>query len=170
MQNENPHLLAASVKSSIHSDYRTHMKIYTDGPVLDNTQSGAAFITPALKVEKSYYIQSSLLNWLTFSWHCITYLISQVHFFQVLVCVDSKSVLNALESLNMRVRAEIVLGTSHSIHFLAVRGTIIDFCWIVSHCGIFHNELVDRAAKIGVHKLGQLIKVTIPLSRSTCRI
>ena len=97
--------------------------------------------------------------------HYTLYLL--VSIFQVLVCVDSKSVLNALESLNMRVRAEIVLGTSHSIHFLAVRGTIIDFCWIVSHCGIFHNELVDRAAKIGVHKLGQLIKVTIPLSRST---
>ena len=63
--------------------------------------------------------------------------------------------LNDLESLNMMVRAEIVIELSHIIHFLAVRGTIIDFCWIPSHCGIFHNELVDRAAKIGAQKLGQ---------------
>ena len=49
----------------------------------------------------------------------------------------------------MRVRAETVIEKSHSIHYLAVRGTIIDFCWIPSHCGFFHNELVDRADEIG---------------------
>ena len=32
------------------------MKKYTDGSVLDNTQSGAVFIILAPKVEKSYYI------------------------------------------------------------------------------------------------------------------
>ena len=40
---ENPHLLAASVKFQIHSDYPNHM-ICTDESVLDNTQSGATVI------------------------------------------------------------------------------------------------------------------------------
>ena len=42
--------------------------------------------------------------------------------------------------------------------------TILDFCWILSHCGIFRNELVDRAAKIGTQNLGQSIQVMTPLS------
>ena len=54
-KNKNTHLLAASVKSHIHSDYPTHMKIYTDGSVLYKTQSGATFIIPSLKVAKSDY-------------------------------------------------------------------------------------------------------------------
>ena len=32
------------------------------------------------------------------------------------------------------------------------------------HTGIFHNELVDRDAKIGAHNVGQSIKAMIPLS------
>ena len=103
-----------------------------------------------LNSQQSYYIwknysvfTAELVAILMALYYILNLPISSV---QILVCVDSKSVLNALESLNMRVRAEIVIEISHIIHFLAVKGTIIDFCWIPSRCEIFHNELVDRAA------------------------
>ena len=108
------------------------------------------------KVDKSYSI-GNIYSVFTAELTLYYTLNLPVSIVQVLVglCVESKSVLTALETLNIMVRAEIVIEISPVIHFLAVRGTIIEFCWIPSHCGIFHTELVDRATKTGAQNLGQ---------------
>ena len=53
---ENPNLLSVSVKSHMETNYISHLKVFTDGSVLDNKQAGAAFVIPALKLEKSYFL------------------------------------------------------------------------------------------------------------------
>ena len=54
-KDENPHILATSVRSHLADNYSNHLKVFTDGSVLGN-QTGAGYVIPALKVEKSYHI------------------------------------------------------------------------------------------------------------------
>ena len=61
--------------------------------------------------------------------------------------VDSKSVLQAIQSNILKERSEIICEIKCLIHCLSVRGTEIHFCWIPSHCGFAHNNYVDIAAK-----------------------
>ena len=49
-------MLPTYVKAHINENYINHLKIYTDGSLLENQLSGAAFIIPSLKIEKSYHI------------------------------------------------------------------------------------------------------------------
>ena len=37
-------------------EYQNHIKIFTDGSVLDSLDSGAGFVIPELKVQKSFYL------------------------------------------------------------------------------------------------------------------
>ena len=37
-------------------NYQNHIKIFTDGSVLDSLESGAGFVIPELKVQKSFYL------------------------------------------------------------------------------------------------------------------
>ena len=83
---------------------------------------------------------------------------------QVVFCVDSLSVLSALNSVKSTTRSEIVLEIQHLIHFLYSKGTLVNFCWIPSHCGIYGNECCDRAAKRGAKQLNCSVKLDIPLS------
>ena len=73
--------------------------------------------------------------------------------FQVLFCIDSKSVLQALKSFSIKVRGEIVIEIRHMIHFLSLRGTSVTFCWIPSHCGFYGNECADRLAKAAAKEM-----------------
>ena len=84
--------------------------------------------------------------------------------FQIVFCVDSKSVLNSLKSSESKVRAELILEIRHAVNSLILRGTDVSFCWVPSHCGISSNDWVDRAAKKGAQNDGFSEKVTIPFS------
>ena len=55
-KSDNINILAIDVKSHIQNNYPNHLKIYTDGSLLDNNKGGAAFIIPGLKIEKSFHI------------------------------------------------------------------------------------------------------------------
>ena len=60
---------------------------------------------------------------------------------QILFCVDSKSVLQALESSKLQIRSEMILEINHLIHSLSLRGTDITFCWIPSHSSFHYNDV-----------------------------
>ena len=79
-------------------------------------------------MEKSCYIGK---KYSVFTAELVAILIALYYIFnlpvltvQVLVCVKSKSVLNTLESLNMRVTAETVIKINHIIHFVVVRAAL----------------------------------------------
>ena len=84
--------------------------------------------------------------------------------YQIIFCVDSKSVLQAIQSLHLRVRSEMIIEISHLIHVLSLRGTGngITFCWLPSHCGFYFNEKVDKAAKARAKHSLTSIQMTIP--------
>ena len=84
--------------------------------------------------------------------------------FQVVICVDSKSVLMALQSNKNKTRPEMILEINLLANSLLLKGTNLSFCWIPSHCGIFGNDWVDRAAKKGAKNSGKSEKVAISFS------
>ena len=47
------------VREYLNNNYHNHIKIFTDGSVLDSLDSGAGFIIPELKVQKSFYLEKS---------------------------------------------------------------------------------------------------------------
>ena len=159
----NLNILSTSVQSHINENYPLHLKIFTDGSVLENNNSGAAFLIPDLKVEKSFYLGK---NKSIFTCELMAILMA-LNFvvlfpktiFQILFCVDSKGVLYAMKSFSLKIRSEMIMEISHLIHILSLRGSDITFCWIPSHCGLYYNEKVDKAAKkgasdnLGVHYL-----------------
>ena len=83
--------------------------------------------------------------------------------FKIVLFVDSKSVLQAIQSNILKERSEIICEIKFLIHCLSVRGTEIHFCWIPSHCGFAHNNYVDIAAKYGAINIRSV--KTVPLSR-----
>ena len=50
------------------------------------------------------------------------------------------------------------------LQFGPLQGTVVHFCWVPSHCGIYGNECCDRAAKRGAKQLNTFISLDIPLS------
>ena len=87
---------------------------------------------------------------------------------QVLFCVDSKSVLYSLKSINLKVRPDIVIEIVQLIHLLSLRGCNITFCWIPSHCNFYFNNIVDVAAKQGAIGGHDTTTLDIPLCVKEC--
>ena len=48
---ENRHILSYIVKSHLADNNSNHLKIYTDGSVVENEQAGAGFVIPEFKTE-----------------------------------------------------------------------------------------------------------------------
>ena len=167
-KSENSNILSLDARFHLKQKYPNHLKVFTDGSKLDNNQGGAGFVIPALSITKSFNIG---INRSIFTAELIAILMALVYLtslpvipFQILVCVDSKSVLHALKSTDPKVRGEILFEINHLIHLAIVRGSDICFCWIPSHCGILYNEWADRAAKKGAKQLQESESVNIPLS------
>ena len=55
-KSESTNVLAIEVRKHLNNNYQNHIKIFTDASVLDSLNSGAGFIIPELKVEKSFYL------------------------------------------------------------------------------------------------------------------
>ena len=55
-KSESTNILAIQVREYLNNKYQNHTKIFTDGSVLDSLDSGAGFVIPELKVQKSFYL------------------------------------------------------------------------------------------------------------------
>jgi ribonuclease HI len=167
-----PHVLAALAKSIIFEKYSQYLKVYTDGSVIEDSSAGSAFIIPALDAKQFFYlgknksIFSAELSAILMALHCINDCTRT--FVRILFCVDSKSVLTAIQNVNLKVRSDLILDIIHVIHSLSMRGIQITFFWLPSHCGIYHNEQVDLLAKSGARKILGSIYLDIPLSLTEC--
>ena len=54
-KSEYTNILTIEVRKHIINHYQNHIKIFTDGSVLDSLDSGAGFVIPELKVQKSLF-------------------------------------------------------------------------------------------------------------------
>ena len=165
---DNINILAAKVKQHLSENYQNHLKIFTDGSVLENKDAGAAFVIPSLNIEKQYHLgknYSIFTSELVAIQMALNYLVDlPITILQVVLCVDSQSVISAIKSSQPSVRPELILEIQHLAHFLTLRGTNIHVCWVPSHCGIFGNEWVDRKAKQGAKNSKYAIHINIPIS------
>ena len=99
--------------------------------LLNNYQSGAAFVISLLKVEHRYHVGKAFVG-LYYKTNCwsdgskLPLQISSSHFSSAF-CVYSKSVLHAQKNLIMKVRGDIIVEIGHIIHFLILQGTTVDF-------------------------------------------
>ena len=111
-KSENENILSTYVKEHLSNKYSSHLKVFTDGSLLSNNEAGAAFIVPSLKIEKLYYIgknHSIFTAELTAITMALHYLLDfPKTIVQVVVCVDSKSVLHALKNSGPRVRQDLI--------------------------------------------------------------
>ena len=171
-KSDNPHLLAASFRSRVHSQYPNHLKVYTDGSLTDNNMAGAGFVIPGLKKERSFHIgkdHSIFTAELVAILMALRYIVNlPMAIFQILFCVDSKSVLFTLKSMKSRDRCDLVIEINYLIHFLFQKGSCVTFTWVPSHCGIYGNEWADRVARGGAKERPGCEIIHIPLSVQEC--
>ncbi len=93
-----------------------------------------------------------------------SFLTIPLSFLGILLSVDSKSALNALNSTISTQKSEIVLEIKHTINCLISKGIPVTLCWIPSHCGFIHNDAAERAAKLSAKNINSNI-INIPLSK-----
>lgn len=162
-------IVAVDARIRLQEKYHSHLNVYTDGSVLSSGETGAAFVIPDLKVSESFHLGKGIsvftaeLTAVLMALYRILDL--NINFFNIVFCVDSKSVLQALDSFNCKERIDIIIEIRHLIHSLIVNGTYISFCWIPSHSGFFYNDLVDQTAKRGALNL-QAVTIDLSLSVS----
>ena len=112
-KSESTNILAIHVREHLNNKYQNHIKIFTDGSVLDSLDSGAGFVIPDLKVQKSFYLGKGF-SIFTSELYAILMALSyicniQLAIYNFVICVDSKSVLCALKSWNCKMRGDIFL-------------------------------------------------------------
>ena len=155
-KSESTDILAIHVREHLNNKYQNHIKIFTDGSVLDSFDSGAGFVIPELKVQKSFYFGEGF-SIFTSELYAILMALSyicniQLAIYNFVICVDSKSVLCALKSWNCQMRGDIFYEVKYLIHCIMYKGIGIEFCWVPSHCGLYWNEISDKLAKQGAMK------------------
>ena len=101
-KSESTSMLTIEVREHLINNYHNHIKISTDGSVLDSLDSGAGFVIPELKVQKSFYL-GKVFSIFTSKLYAILMALNyicniQLAIYNFVICVDSKSVICALKS------------------------------------------------------------------------
>ena len=168
-KSEHPYLVAWQARQHINSKYSENMQVFTDGSVLEDNNAGAGFVIPAIHVQKSFHLGK---GYSVFTAELVAVVMAlntliniPKNFISILLCVDSQSVLKALKSQSHNDRSELIFEIKHLIHSLTIRGTVINMCWIPSHCGFKYNDIADQLAKLGA-KNDNAIYLNIPLSKN----
>ena len=98
---ESTNILTAEVREHLINNYQNHIKIFTDGSVLDSLDNGAGFVIPELKIQKSFYL-GKVFSIFTSELYAVLMALNYICNFQLaildfFICVDSRSVLYALK-------------------------------------------------------------------------
>ncbi|XP_063416806.1 uncharacterized protein LOC134699047 [Mytilus trossulus] len=144
-----PHLIKSEANIMIDTQYKHHLKIFTDGSKDPNSNAGCAFVIPELKINKGFKLNNHLSIFmceLTAIYLCISWLQDFLPF-NVVIFVDSLSALQALKIPLNKIRNQFLLDIHFLLRSLYHSGTNIIFEWIPSHVGIQGNELADFHAK-----------------------
>jgi len=150
---DNIHLLVNEVREHMEEKYANYIKVYTDGSVLDSSECGAGFIIPDLKIQRSYYLGRGF-SIFTSELYAIFMALDYINNLpfnscNIVLCVDSQSVLHALQKWSCKTRRDLIYEIKYLIHCVINKGIKLDFVWVPSHVGIFWNEMCDLTAKQG---------------------
>ena len=66
-------ILTIEVREHLINSYQNHIKSFTDGSVLDS-DSGAGFVIPELKVQKSFYLGNFFFNFFSPPYSHVSYM------------------------------------------------------------------------------------------------
>ena len=101
-KSESVNISICRAREHVDEKYSTHLHIFTVGSVLENKCAGAAFYVPKYKIIKSFFIGANISIFtaeLVAILQALHYLVNLTHvFFKVVLFVDSKFVLYALQS------------------------------------------------------------------------
>ena len=160
-------ILKSNFDSEMESSYANHIKIFTDGSVLDDGNAGAAFLIPTLNVKQFYYLGKNISIYTSELYaikQALMYLTPAIITHRkLLICVDSMSVLMSLKGSILKHRSFLIDEILQLIHNLTNHHVDITFYWVPSHCGIRFNEEVDKAAKKGAKNDPNSIPLNITL-------
>ena len=106
-KSESTNILAIEVREHLINNYQNHIKIFTDGSILDSLDNGAGFVIPELKVQKYFYLGKGLSIFTSELYAvlmALNYICNiQLAIFNLLICIDSKSVLYALKNWDCKM-------------------------------------------------------------------
>ena len=55
-KDDNVNILVNEVREHLEKTYPNHLKVFTDGSLMETSESGAGFTIPSLNVQKSFYL------------------------------------------------------------------------------------------------------------------
>nr|KAG5687573.1 hypothetical protein BaRGS_009970 [Batillaria attramentaria] len=143
-------LATTLAREKIEQRFSQHLKIYTDGSVLDSGEVGCAFVIPDLGITRRYKLNAGL-SIFSAEMYAILMACTFVNDMPnpplgVVILSDSKSSLQALERGGTTNRSDVQSEILFLAHQIITKGTILALMWLPSHSGIRGNELADRAA------------------------
>lgn len=173
-KSDNPLLAGSVAKELINTKYVHFLKVYTDGSKLSDGSVGCAFVIPDLQITKRFKLNDGV-SIFTAELFAIYMALSYVNDltnkpFAVVVCTDSKSSLQALQS-ETKNRSEIQTEIKFLAHQIIITGTELQLQYVPSHTGIRGNDLADCAAKEAalLHKQF-VINLKVSLSEASSKI
>lgn len=146
-----PLYLATLAKERVSTRLSQHLKIFTDGSVLEEGEIGCAFVIPDLKITKRYKLSAGV-SIFTAELYAILMACSYVNDLPnppraVAILSDSKSSLQALARGGTKNRGSFQQEILLLAHQIICKGTDLTLMWLPSHTGIRGNDLADCAAR-----------------------
>ena len=156
-KDQNPLVLAVTARLCLEEKYQHHLKIYTDGSVMEDGAAGAAFVIPEFNnLTHSYSLPAVSI----FTAELLAISMALQHIsaipvtpFAIVICSDSKAALTAIKSDSQNARGDLVREIATTTHQLITRGTEVRFQWVPAHVCLSGNEKADRAAKRGAKEV-----------------
>ena len=152
-KDRNPLVLAATARLCLEKKYQHHLKIFTDGSVMEDGAAGAVFVIPEFNnLTHSYSLPA--VSVFTAELLAISMALQHISAIPVtplatVICSDSKAALTAIKSDSQNAREDLVREIATTAHQLITRCTEVRFQWVPAHVCLSGNEKADRAAKRG---------------------
>ena len=168
-KDSNINLTASLAKSHMYEKYPDYLHIFTDGSMIENS-AGASFSIPSLKINRSFFLG----KYISIFTAELVGIIQALKFIleshppntKMILFVDSKSALQAIQSFNLKTRPDLIIEIRHLIHSIFSHNLTLCLSWIPAHVGILGNESADKSAKKGVSNSSDATTITVPLSTS----
>lgn len=160
-----------TVEQHLALNYFGTLQVYTDGskdPTVGSTS--AAFFVPEFELVISRRLSDNLS---VFSSELVAILLAlqwaeDVCPMRMVVCSDSLSALQSIQSGESKCRQDLILEISQALFRLHMQTILVQFLWVPAHVGVDGNETADKAAKQCLKQHG--CDLDVPLSKAEARV